>query len=45
MTEFEIYFNDLTEQAQQKLLDLVGNDFADKSNWEVFPIAMVEFEE
>ena len=37
----EIYWNDLTEEKQQELLNLLG----DNQNWDVFPIAEIEIEE
>ena len=37
----EIYWNDLTEEKQQELLNLLG----DNRNWDVFPIAGIEIEE
>ena len=37
----EIYWNDLTKEKQQELLNLLG----DTRNWDVFPIAEIEIEE
>ena len=37
----EIYWNDLTEEKQQELLNLLG----DNRNWDVFPIPEIEIEE
>ena len=37
----EIYWNDLTEEKQQELLNLLG----DNQNWDVYPIAVIEIEE
>lgn len=37
----EIYWNDLTAEKQQELLNLLG----DNGNYDVFPIAVLEFEE
>ena len=37
----EIYWNDLTEEKQQELLNLLG----DNRNWDAFPIAEIEIEE
>ena len=42
---FEIYFDDLTEQAQAKLLESVGIEDASEMNWDVFPITTIEVEE
>ena len=39
--KIEIYWNDLTEEKQQELLNLLG----DNQNWDVFPIAEIEIEE
>jgi len=45
MKEFEIYFSDLSETAQQELLDLVGIDSPAEMNWDIVPIAMFNIEE
>ena len=37
----EIYWQDLTEEKQQELLNLLGGN----QNWDVFPIAEIEIEE
>ena len=37
----EIYWNDLTKEKQQELLNLLG----DNRNWDVVPIAEIEIEE
>lgn len=37
----EIYWNDLTAEKQQELLNALG----DNGNYDVFPIAVLEFEE
>ena len=39
--KIEIYWSDLTEEKQQELLNLLG----DNQNWDVFPIAEIEIEE
>lgn len=47
MVEFDIYFSDLNEAAQQRLLDAVGVDNAEDMNWDmdVLPIASYVFEQ
>lgn len=47
MKTFEIYFNDLNENAQQALLELVGAKDPAEMNWDldICPLAMVDFEE
>lgn len=40
---FEIYFDDLVPQAQDKLLDEFDTDPANE-NWEEFPLAIIERE-
>lgn len=37
----EIYWNDLTEKKQQELLEALG----DNGNYDVNPLAIIEFEE
>lgn len=51
MNEFEIYFDDLTPEAQQRLLEAFGIESPDEMNWNnrIFPVATVvkdeEFDE
>lgn len=47
MSTFEIYFGDLNEDAQKRLLDAVGVESPKEMNWDtgIFPIALYEFEE
>lgn len=47
MSTFEIYFSDLNEDAQKRLLDAVGVENPKEMNWDmrIFPIAVYEFEE
>lgn len=47
MKEFEIYFSDLNEEAQQALLDLVGASEASDMNWDmdILPLAVLNFED
>ena len=41
---FELYFSDLTEQAQQSLLKAAGMQDQAENNWDVFPITTMTFE-
>ena len=47
MKTFEIYFSDLNEDAQDRLLKAVGAERASDMNWnmDICPIAMYDFEE
>ncbi|MEM5867953.1 MAG: hypothetical protein QXG39_08555 [Candidatus Aenigmatarchaeota archaeon] len=38
--KIEIYFSDLSTEKQEEIIKLIGYD----SNWEVFPICVLEFE-
>ena len=40
----EIYFDDLTEEAQKRLLECAGVEKPEDMNWDVFPITVIEFE-
>ena len=42
---FELYFDDLTEKAQEELLRKAGLKSAEDNNWDVFPITVIEFDE
>lgn len=42
MNEFEIFWNDLTEECQKRLYDFLGGE---NGNYDVFPIATVCKEE
>lgn len=46
METFEIYFSDLNEDAQKRLLDAVGAESAADMNWDmdIIPIAQYDFE-
>ena len=46
MNTFEIYFSDLNEEAQEKLLEMVGAETPAEMNWDIdmCPIAIYEFE-
>lgn len=43
-TIFELYFTDLTEEAQKELLEKAGVESPEDMNWDVFPITTIEFE-
>lgn len=38
----EIYFTDLTEDAQQELLELAGVSSPKEMNWDVLPVTVIE---
>ena len=44
---FELFFSDLTPEAQQRLLDTVGIKDPKEANWDmdIFPITILEFED
>ena len=46
MKEFEIYFSDLNEDAQQRLMEAVGITDPKEMNWDmdIVPLAIYEFE-
>lgn len=39
--EFEIYFNDLNEDAQKRILESFGIQNPKEMNWDIFPITSV----
>lgn len=43
--ELELYYDDLTPEAQARLLDTVGIKSPTEMNWDVFPITVISFEE
>ena len=45
MRTLELYYNDLTPEAQKKYLKVQGVSDASELNWEVSPIAIIEVEE
>ena len=45
MAQFELYFSDLTEVAQQVFLKAAGLNSAEEGNYDVFPITTIEFED
>ncbi|MFA5394451.1 MAG: hypothetical protein WC346_00345 [Methanogenium sp.] len=44
MKQFEIFFRDLTEEAQKNLCEAFGTS-SEEENWDVFPIVVIEREE
>ena len=42
--EFEIYFEDLNEDAQQRLLEELSISDPSEMNWDVFPICVYSTE-
>ena len=45
MDDLEIYFDDLTEDAQRKVLELYGLDSAEDGNFDNSPLFILEYEE
>jgi len=45
MKGMELYFNDLTAEAQKKYMEVAGVSDPSELNWEVSPIAIIEVEE
>ncbi|MBA7628862.1 hypothetical protein ES703_36359 [subsurface metagenome] len=45
MKTFEIMFDDLTEEAQQRFLEFQGLEDQADGNYEVVPVAVVELED
>ena len=45
MKSLELYYSDLTPEAQKKYLEVQGVSDASELNWEVNPIAIIEVEE
>ena len=45
MAVFELYAQDLTEQAQQALAEAMGLDSLADGNYDVFPITTLEFDD
>lgn len=40
--EFKLYFEDLTREAQERLLEAVDAENPTEMNWDIFPIAIIE---
>lgn len=47
MKTFEIFFNDLNEEAKKRLLEFVGETDPKEMNWDIdlVPLASFDFEE
>ena len=45
MAVFEIYAQDLTEQAKAQFKEVTGLDIDKDTNYDVFPMATIEIEE
>jgi hypothetical protein len=45
LKDFEIFFNDLTAEAQKRFLDYTGLKSAEEGNYDVIPIVVVPFGE
>lgn len=45
MNTFEIFFRDLTPEAQQRYLEAAGVTSADELNADLAPLAILSFEE
>lgn len=45
MITIEIYWNDLTEKAQQEIREALNMEPDENRNWDVIPMATLEFEE
>ena len=43
MNSFEIYFSDLTEEAQKRLLEAAGLDSHKEANWDTLPVTTIDF--
>ena len=43
-TNFELYFSDLTPEAQKELLNVAGLECPEDANWDCWPIATIEFD-
>ena len=41
----EIYWDDLTETAQKKIREALNMKPDDNNNWDVFPMAILNFED
>lgn len=45
MKTVELFFDDLTEEAQQRVLEAAGMSSPAEGNWDVMPLADIDFEE
>lgn len=44
MRTFELYFDDLTPEAQARFLDAAGINDPAEANWDLLPITWMDFE-
>jgi hypothetical protein len=44
MNTVEIYFRDLSDEKQAEILQAAGIDTEEDGNWDVLPLAVVDFE-
>lgn len=44
MNSVEIFFKDLSPKKQQECLDAAGYESPDDGNWDIIPLASVDFE-
>lgn len=45
MGSVEIFYDDLNEEAQERVLEAAGVEDPDDMNWDTMPLTIVEFEE
>lgn len=45
MFTIDIYWKDLTEQAQKEIKEVLGYDPVKECNWDVFPMVSLDIEE
>ncbi len=45
MITIEVYWDDLTENKQNEIREALNMESDDNGNWDVFPIATMDFEE
>ena len=45
MQSFEIFFDDLNEEAQQRLCETMDINTDKEMNWDIVPLAIIDFEE
>lgn len=41
----EIYFKDLTKEKKSEVMEASGVGWGETNNWDVIPLAVIEFEE
>ena len=45
MQEIDIYWGDLTEDCQEQIKEMLGDDVAKENNWEVIPMTTITYYE